>query len=120
MMHELQPSMIYELNQPRTKSLGASLCSSRWHLLQIFASACPKQSLQGETLRDPTGPRQDAVGSPKHAARTLIRHSDRRTMRTTRQPICIPGEFLKSAMRRKMQLAYTRIRWMMTPAHTQS
>lgn len=75
--------MIYKPNQPRTKRLGASLCSSRRHLLQIIASACPKQGPAGETLWDPTGPRQDAGGQPKHAARTLIRHSDRRTMRTT-------------------------------------
>lgn len=43
----------------------------------------PKAGPAGGTLWDPTRPRQDAVGSPKHAARTLIRHSDRRTMRTT-------------------------------------
>lgn len=92
-------------------------------LLQIIAFACPKQALQGVNHRAPLqahpqghaktarAPPMATHGRwatpPKHAARKLIRHSDRRTMRTTRLPICTPGEFLKSAMRRTLQLAYT-------------
>lgn len=76
---------------------------------------------RGETLWDPTGPRQDAMGSPKHAARTLIRHSDRRTMRTTQATDLHPRRIPEVSHETKNATRlHTSIRWVMTPAHTQS
>lgn len=70
----------------------------------------------------PQGRAKTACGSPKHAARTLIRHSDRRTMRTTQATDLHPRRIPEVSHETKnaTRLHTYTMMMMMTPAHTQS